>query len=106
MSTISLQTYEGRFPSLAFSEPEAGVLEIVISNPKHMNAADARMHRELASVWRDIDVDDAVSVVLIRGDGDHFSSGGDFSLIEQMIADDATLVRVWKEASGTIYSWA
>lgn len=104
MSTISLQTYQGRYPSLAFSEPAAGVLEIVISNPKHLNAADASMHRELASVWRDIDVDDAVSVVLIRGAGDHFSSGGDFSLIEQMIADDATLVRVWKEASDLVYN--
>ena len=104
MSTISLQSYEGRFPSLAFSEPDAGVLEIVISNSKHLNAADARMHRELASVWRDIDVDDAVGVVLIRGEGDHFSSGGDFSLIEQMIADDATLVRVWKEASDLVYN--
>lgn len=104
MSAISLQTYQGRFPSLVFSEPEAGVLEIVISNPRSLNAADAGMHRELASVWRDVDVDDAVGVVLIRGEGDHFSSGGDFSLIEQMIADDATLVRVWKEASDLVYN--
>jgi len=104
MSTISLQTYQERYASLAFLQPEAGILEIVISNPRHLNAADASMHRELASVWRDIDVDDAVNVVLIRGEGEHFSSGGDFSLIEQMIADDATLVRVWKEASDLVYN--
>src|SRR6201996_4557155 len=101
---MSLQTYQAPHASLSFSEPEAGILEIVISNPRHLNAADAAMHRELASVWRDIDVDDAVSVVLVRGAGDHFSSGGDFSLIEQMIADDATLVRVWKEASDLVYN--
>ncbi len=101
---MSLQTYQERYPSLSFSLPEAGILEIVLSNPQHLNAADASMHRELASVWRDIDVDDEVSVVLIRGAGEHFSAGGDFSLIEQMIADDATLVRVWKEASDLVYN--
>src|SRR3569833_3930466 len=104
MFTISLQGYQARYTSLTFLEPEAGILEIVISNPRHLNAADASMHRELASVWRDIDVDDTVKVVLIRGEGDHFSAGGDFSLIEQMIADDATLVRVWKEASDLVYN--
>ena len=103
-ATIALQTYKERFASLSFVQPEAGILEIVISNPKHLNAADARMHRDLASVWREIDVDDAVSAVLVRGDGDHFSSGGDFSLIEKMIADDATLIRVWKEASDLVYN--
>src|SRR3569832_2894192 len=101
---MSLQTYQERYSSLTFSQPEAGILEIVISNPKHLNAADASMHRDLAAVWREIDVDDAVNVVLIRGAGEHFSSGGDFSLIEQMIADDATLVRVWKEASDLVYN--
>src|SRR3569832_166010 len=101
---MSLQTYQERYSSLTFSQPEAGILEIVISNPKHLNAADASMHRDLAAVWREIDVDDAVNVVLVRGEGDHFSSGGDFSLIEQMIADDATLIRVWKEASDLVYN--
>jgi len=104
MSSIALQKYQERFASLAFSEPDSGILEIIISNPKHLNAADAYMHRDLASVWREIDVDDAVNVVLVRGEGDHFSSGGDFSLIEQMIADDATLIRVWKEASDLVYN--
>jgi enoyl-CoA hydratase len=55
-------------------------------------------------VWREIDLDDSVRAVLVRGDGDHFSSGGDFSLIEQMISDEATLIRVWKEASDLVYN--
>jgi len=101
---ITLPTYRDRFGSLTFEEPEPGILEIIISNPEHLNAADARMHRDLALVWRDIDIDDAVNVVLIRGEGEHFSSGGDFSLIEQMIADDATLIRVWKEAGDLVYN--
>src|SRR6266404_2191709 len=101
---IALQRYQEHFSSLAFAQPEAGVLEVIISNPKRLNAADAHMHRDLALVWREIDLDDSVGAVLVRGDGDHFSSGGDFSLIEQMISDEATLIRVWKEASDLVYN--
>ena len=43
-------------------------------------------------------------VVLVRGAGANFSSGGDFGLIERMIEDEATLIRVWKEASDLVYN--
>lgn len=102
--TTATEIYTDRFPSLQFGRPDEGILEIVISNPQHRNAATAEMHRDLANVWREIDTDDSVRAVLVRGDGDHFSSGGDFSLIEQMIADDATLIRVWKEAGDLVYN--
>jgi enoyl-CoA hydratase len=62
------------------------------------------MHRDLAQVWRRIDLDEAVRVVVIRGDGANFSSGGDFDMIERMIEDEATLIRVWKEASDLVYN--
>ena len=62
------------------------------------------MHRDLAHVWRSVDIDEAVRVVLVRGAGEHFSSGGDYAMIEHMIADEATLVRVWKEASDLVYN--
>jgi enoyl-CoA hydratase len=101
---IRIEDYHARFASLKFAQPDAGILEIIISNPAHLNAADANMHRDLAAVWREIDTDDAVRAVLIRGDGDHFSSGGDFSLIESMIADEAILIRLWKEASDLVYN--
>jgi enoyl-CoA hydratase len=62
------------------------------------------MHRELADVWRAIDASAAVRAVLVRGAGEHFSSGGDFTMIERMIADEATLLRVWREASDLVYN--
>lgn len=101
---VALESYRTRFPSLTFLEPDSAILEIVISRPKRLNAADENMHRDLAVVWRHIDEDESVRAVLVRGDGDHFSSGGDFSLIEKMIADDATLIRVWKEAGDLVYN--
>ena len=36
--------------------------------------------------------------------GANFSSGGDFDMIERMIEDEATLLRVWKEASDLVYN--
>jgi enoyl-CoA hydratase len=96
--------YSREFPSLQFAAAEAGVLEIIISNPKKLNAATEAMHRDLALVWRAIDIDEGVRAVLVRGDGAHFSSGGDFEMIERMIGDEATLLRVWKEAGDLVYN--
>ena len=62
------------------------------------------MHRDLAAVWRAADADDAVRAILVRGEGANFSSGGDFGMIDRMIADEATLIRVWKEASDLVYN--
>ena len=101
---IDLDAYRSDFPSLEFATAGDGILELVIANAGRLNAATEAMHRDLALVWRDIDTDDAVRVVLVRGAGENFSSGGDFAMIERMIEDEATLVRVWKEASDLVYN--
>jgi enoyl-CoA hydratase len=102
--SLDAARYAREFSSLQFHAPEAGILEMVISNPGRMNSATEAMHTDLALVWRAIDVDDDVRVVIVRGDGEHFSSGGDFGMIDRMIADQATLIRVWKEASDLVYN--
>lgn len=102
--TIDTAGYAAEFPSLQFSSPGDGILEVVIAAEGRLNAASETMHRDLALVWRDVDVDDAVRVVLVRGAGEHFSSGGDFAMIERMIEDETTLVRVLKEASDLVYN--
>ena len=96
--------YARDFPSLRFLAPEPGLLELVIANEGRLNAATEDMHRDLAAVWRAIDIDDAVRAVIVRGEGANFSSGGDFGMIDKMIADEATLIRVWKEASDLVYN--
>jgi enoyl-CoA hydratase len=103
-AVIDAGRYARDFASLQFLAPEAGILEIVISNKGRLNAATEAMHRDLAVVWRTIDADDAVRVVVIRGEGSNFSSGGDFDMIAHMIDDDATLIRVWKEAGDLVYN--
>jgi enoyl-CoA hydratase len=101
--SIDLGRYVKDFPHLSFSEPAPGVLQLMLSNPTRRNAVDADMHRELAYVWRVVDTDDAVRSVLARGAGEHFSSGGDLGMVQRMIDDEATLLRVCKEASDLVY---
>jgi enoyl-CoA hydratase len=101
---IDVARYTRDFASLQFHAPEAGILELIMANKGRLNAATEAMHRDLALVWRSIDVDDAVRVVVVRGEGANFSSGGDFDMIDRMIEDEATLIRVWKEASDLVYN--
>ncbi len=101
---IDIARYSRDFPSLQFHAPEAAIIEIVIANKGRLNATTEAMHRDLAQVWRAIDIDEAVRVAVVRGEGANFSSGGDFDMIERMIEDEATLVRVWKEASDLVYN--
>jgi enoyl-CoA hydratase len=101
---IDIARYARDFSSLQFHAPEAGILELVMANEGRLNAATEAMHHDLALVWRTIDTDDAVRAVVVRGEGVNFSSGGDFDMINRMIEDEATLVRVWKEASDLVYN--
>jgi enoyl-CoA hydratase len=87
-----------QFASLQFERPSPGVLRFVMSNPNRLNAADAAMHRDLAEVWRTIDTDPEVRVVIVRGEGESFSAGGDVDLVTEMTEEFGTRIRVLREA--------
>jgi enoyl-CoA hydratase len=91
------------YQRLRIDWPHARVLRLTMTNGK-MNSADARMHAELGTIWRDIDSDPAVSAVIITGAGPVFSAGGDFGMIEEIISDHATRLRNWKEARDIVYN--
>jgi enoyl-CoA hydratase len=101
---IDIDRYAKAHGSLSFHAPDPDILEIVIANERKLNAATEAMHRDLAAVWRTADADEAVRAILVRGEGANFSAGGDFGMIDRMIADEATLIRVWKEASDLVYN--
>lgn len=101
---MNLDSYHSQFPSLSFEQVQEDILEIVLEKPGRLNAADADMHGHLAYVWREIDMDPDVAVVIVRGGGKGFSAGGDFDLIESMIEEEETLLRVWKEAKDLVYN--
>jgi len=47
-----------------------GVAEIVINRPEKLNAMTPAMIAQLASIAADVDRDEAVKVVLLRGEGE------------------------------------
>lgn len=94
----------GSYKALKLNRPAERILEVVMSNPGRLNSLDADGHREMAEIWRDIDADPDISCVLLRGEGGAFSAGGDMKLVEDIIADWDTRVRVWREARDIVYN--
>jgi enoyl-CoA hydratase len=94
----------GSYERLKIDWAREGVLRVTISAPGRLNAVDATGHRELAEIWRDADADDAVRAILVRGEGEAFSAGGDLAMIEEMMADYAVRSRVLREARDIVYN--
>ncbi len=91
------------YERLKFDRPHPRVLRIKMSNGR-MNSADQRMHGELGRIWRDIDTDPTVNAVILTGDGEVFSAGGDFELVEAIIHDPEVRAQNWKEARDIVYN--
>ena len=85
------------FPSLRCEPSDNGVLNLVLDAPG-LNSVGPQMHRDLADIWPVIDRDPDVRVVLVRGEGKAFSSGGSFDLIDETINDYQGRIRIMREA--------
>lgn len=100
--------FYAHYQALQLRRHPHGVLEIVMSgegaNQSGLATANARMHEELAGIWRDIDRDPDTRVAIIRGEGKGFSAGGDLQLVEDMAADFDVRARVWREARDLVYN--
>lgn len=96
--------YSADFPALAFDNQVPGILEIIMSKPGRLNAADRSMHRQLADIWPTVDHDPEVDVVIVRGEGGAFSAGGDFDMIDDIIRDFGDRATVWREARDLVYN--
>ncbi|MDA1073433.1 MAG: enoyl-CoA hydratase/isomerase family protein [Proteobacteria bacterium] len=92
------------YQSLAFDYPAPRVLRISFNKPERYNALDSVGHREITYVWRDVDEDPDIDVVILTGNGKAFSAGGDFDMIEEIISDEATRLKTWKEARDLVYN--
>ena len=70
------------FTYLKFDRPAERVLRITLDRPESMNSLNWEAHGELTRVWKVVDEDPETNVAIIRGAGEAFSAGGDFSMIE------------------------
>lgn len=98
---MSTERYAGM--PMRFERGEPGVLEMIFDGP-NLNAVDADVHAKLPKVWKLIEEDDEVRVVLVRGEGKAYSAGGSFDLIDDQIRDPAILMRVLHETRDLVYN--
>ncbi len=92
------------YKHLAFQHFDDGVLQVTLNRPEVLNATDARMHWEIAQVWKDIDADPRARVVLVTGAGRAFSVGGDNNMLAQILGDAEKIAGLWREAGDIVYN--
>jgi 2-(1,2-epoxy-1,2-dihydrophenyl)acetyl-CoA isomerase len=70
---------EGRFRGFEVSTSRSGVASIVLNQPDHLNGTTQALKRDLTEVLTQIQMDDAVRVVVITGSGRAFCAGDDMT---------------------------
>ena len=93
-----------KYQQLKLDRPVDRVLRITFDRPETYNSLDETGHRELAYIWRDIDDDPSINSVILTGAGKAFSSGGDFTMIQNIIDDYDARAKAWKEARDLVYN--
>ena len=65
-------------------ERDGPLAEVVFDHPERRNAVTTAMWKEIPTIARELDADDSVRVVVLRGEGDiAFVSGADISQFEE-----------------------
>ena len=62
---------------------EGPILRATITNPAKKNAVNAGVAGDLNRLWRDVDADEDIRVVVLAGEGEAFCSGLDLSRIAE-----------------------
>lgn len=78
------------------------ILTLTLDRPDKLNAVDAAMHAELATVFADAADDLLSDVIVLTGAGRAFSSGGDIEWMQTMI--DEGFGQTAREAKRIIFS--
>jgi len=67
------------YQTIAIDKRDDGVAICTLNRPERLNSVNSVMHREMATLTRDIQADRAVRAAVITGSGRAFCAGGDFS---------------------------
>ncbi len=92
-----------RYEYLKFDRPHPRVLRVTMTSPIKLNAMVPGLHRECSEVWADIEADKSVSVVILTGQGNAFSAGGDIHHELKVTEDYALRMQTMKEARDIVY---
>lgn len=87
------------YEHLRFDHREHGVLLVTINRPERLNAANPRLHAELAGLWTEVGNDPATRVAVITGAGPAFCAGGDLEMVREMAGDYPRIAAMLTEMS-------
>ena len=96
-------TYD-EYQHLTFDLKPNGVLLVTLNRPDVLNATNVRLHWELTQIWKTVDEDPKVRVVLVTGAGKAFSAGGDLEMIEHMAGNPPAVAGAMREAADIVYN--
>jgi enoyl-CoA hydratase len=81
-----------------------GIATLTMERPDKLNAVGEVMHTELALVFRELERDPSVRVIVVTGRGKAFSAGGDIDFMQDMIDRPDLFERVIREAKEIVLS--
>ena len=84
-------------------ERRGNILTAIINRPEQMNAVNAQMHTEMASVFYDLQKDSDSDVIVLTGEGRAFCAGGDTAWFQKMIDDPVLFERLMPEAKAIVF---
>lgn len=74
------------------------VVTVSFNRPEASNATNPQMHRELVRIFPEIGADPEAHVVILTGEGECFSAGGDMSTLRASLDDHARWTESMAEA--------
>lgn len=103
MSDKNSIPYATSYEHLRIERRVPGVTLITIDRPDQLNAANARLHRELGDIWLDVDRDPHTRVAVITGEGTKaFSAGGDLELVRDQMHDFDAIATLTREVRAIV----
>jgi enoyl-CoA hydratase len=90
--------------ALDVSVEASGIATIVMDRPDKLNAVGEAMHTELSLIFRQMQQDQAVRVIVLTGRGRSFSAGGDLAWMQQMIDEPERFIATTRQAREIVMS--
>ena len=84
-------------------ERRGKVLTAIINRPDQLNAVNATMHREMASLFYDLQKDPGSDVIVLTGAGRAFCAGGDTAWFQNTIDEPDEFERLLPEAKAIVF---
>jgi enoyl-CoA hydratase len=98
-----IQDRYSRYSSLTFDRPHSRVMRVTFNSSLKMGAMTPEMHREVSEVWKDLEADESVNTIIITGNGNTFSAGGDLKHEIKLVDNYEMRMQTMREARDLVY---